>query len=285
MFEIPHQQEDTRTHFEALGKQWAVLVGGNPAPLMPQIVGTVAHAGATRECWQRKDSEKETILMAWPQEEPIRAATIVQGELEGQLKPVTAVPLLDGMPNDLVVEQSVVWASGVEANVGAGVYEDSNSPLWFYNPLYFRDKENLTPGVTHTFNLAGLALGVRRALIDEMTITQGPVYEEHAKAWLEANPDKSRLDVPVLKVNLAGRQIIIPGRYYCEYEIRNTILEVEETKLDKMEVYILRMAFPLAERKPLHIVVYAPKHLLKDYEPKVGDDIDAYLWLQGRIAD
>ncbi len=283
MYEMPQTKEDTRTHFEGLGRQWAVLVG-NPAALIPQIVGTVVGAGATRPCWQRKDDNKETILMAWPQDEPIRAAAIVQGEEEGKLTPVTATPLLDGMPNDLIVETSVPWASGVEGHVGAGVFEDS-SPLWFYNPLYFRDKEDLTPGVTHTFNLAGLALGVRRALIDEMTITQGPAYEAHAAAWLEANPDKTRLDVPVLKVNLAGKQIIIPGRHYCEYEIRNTILEVEETKLEKMEIYILRMAFPLPERKPLHIILYVPKHLFNDYEPKVGDDIDAYLWLQGRIAD
>ncbi len=283
MFEIPQQKEDTRTHFEGLGNQWAVLVG-NPAALMPQIIGTVAHAGGSRACWQRKNDQEEIILLAWPEDEPIRAAAIVKGEPEGKLTPITATPLLDGLSNDLTVEESVTWASGVEGHVGASVFDDGK-PLWFYNPLLFRDKEDLTPGVTHSFNLAGLALGVRRALIDEMTITQGPAYEAHAQAWLEANPDKSRLDVPVLKVNLAGKQIIIPGRNYCEYEIRNTILEVQTTKLDKTEVYILRMAFPMSEREPLHLIVYVPKHLFKDYEPKVGDDIDAYVWLQGRIAD
>ncbi len=283
MLELPVQNEDTRTHFEGLGRQWAVLVG-NPAGLMPQIVGTVAHSGATRPCWQRKDNNKETILLAWPQEEPIRAATVMQGEEEGKLKPVTAVPLIDGMSNDLTVEDSMVWESGVEGHVAVAIFE-GRSPLWFYNPLYFRDKEDLTPGVTHTFNLAGLALGVRRALVDEMTVTQGPIYEAHAELWLHDNPDKSRLDVPPFKINLAGKQVIMPGRNFCEYEIRNTILEVDTSKLDKTEVYMLRMAFPIPDSKPLHIILYAPKHLLKDYEPKVGDDIDAYIWLQGRITD
>ncbi len=282
MSDIP-QKEETRSHFEGLGHQWAVLVG-NPEALMPQIIGTVLHAGATREAWQRKDDTKETMLMAWPQDEPIRAAAVVQGELEGKLNTVTVAPLLDGLPNDLVVEDCIAWKSGVEANVGAAVFE-GQKPVWFYNPLYFRDKEDLTPGVTHTFSLAGLALGLRKALLDEMTITQGPIYESHAEAWLQANPDKSRLDVPTLKVNLAGKQIIMPGRNFCEYEIRNTILQVDTAKLEKGEIYVLRMAFPIADREPLHILLYVPKHLCKDYEPQVGDDVDAYVWLQGRILD
>ncbi len=283
MSDIPLEREDTRTHFEGLGRQWALLVG-NPAALMPQIVGTVVQGGGTREAWQRKDANQETILMAWPENEPIRAAVVMQGETEGQLKPVTSVPFLDGFPNDLTVEESYAWQTGVEGHVGAGVTED-DSPLWFYNPLFFRDKEDLTPGVTHTFSLAGLAYGVRRALIDEMTITQGPVYEKYATTWLEANPDKGRLDVPTLKINLAGKQIIMPGRNFCEYEIRSTILEVDTAKLENTEVYMLRVAFPLPDRKPLHVIIYAPKHLFKDFEPKENMDIDAYVWLQGRIAD
>ncbi len=283
-------QRIDRSHFEGLGQQWAVLVG-NPAALMPQIVGTVIHAGGTRPCWQRTENDTETVLMAWPQEEPIRAAVIMQGSAEGKLKPASAMPFLEGMNNDCTVEDSLPWKSGVEGHVGVSLVQEeheavhNDKPLWFYNPLYFRDKEDLTPGVTHTFALAGLAFGIRKALIDEMTVTQGAVYESYAAAWLKAHPDASRLDVPPLKINLVGKQIIMPGRNFCEYEVRNTILEVEKTTLDKLDVYILRMAFPLPNHPPLHIAVYVPLHLLQDYEPKVGDDIDAYIWLQGRIAD
>ncbi len=275
--------EDHRTHFEGLGQQWAVLVG-NPKGLMPQIVGTIIHSGGSRPCWQRKDSTKETILMAWPQDQPVRAATIMQGLLEEELKPVTAMPLLEGYPNTLEVDSSVPWKSGVEANVSACILE-GKKPLWFYNPLYYRDKEDLTPGVSHTFLVAGLAFGIRKALIDEMTITQGPLYEAHAARWLEENTDKSRLDVPALKVNLAGKQVIMPGRHYCEYEVRSTILEVQQCMLDKLEVSMLRIDFPMPDREALHVMLYVPKTVLKGYEPKVGDDIDAYVWLQGRIMD
>ncbi len=274
---------DFRRHVEMLGRQWAVLVG-NPKAMLPQVLGTIIHSGGTRPCWQRKDAQGECMLMAWPEDQPLRAATVLKGATEADLKPASAMPLMEGYPNDFEVHSTVPWQSQVEANVGVTVLE-GDRPLWFYDPLYFRDKEDLTPGVTHTFLLSGLALGIRRALLDEMTITQGPLYESHASAWLEQNPDKSRLDVPPLKLNLAGKQIIMPGREFCEYEVRSTISEVQTCMLDKLEVTMLRMGFPMPDRDPVFVLVYVPTPMLKDYTPKPGDEVDAYIWLQGRIAD
>ena len=64
--------------------------------------------------------------------------------------------------------------------------------MWFYDPLYGRDKDDLTPGITHTFLLAGLAFGLCKALLDEITITQGVRYE----AYAEACPAPARLIRP-----------------------------------------------------------------------------------------
>lgn len=288
MSEKQHEEQEQRagadrTHFEGLGRQWAVLVG-DPAALMPQIVGTVLHSGGTRQSWQRKSSQEELVLMAWPADQPLRAGVIMRGPVEGELKPATAMPLMEGLPNDLLVDQVMPWASGVEGHVGVTMIEGRN-PMWFYDPLFFRDKEDLTPGVTHTFVLSGLAMGMRKALLDEMTITQGPRYEMYAAAWLEENPGKTRLDVPPLKIDLKDKKIITPGRNFCEYEIRNSIMSVDKATLDKLDVYLLGMEFGFDDREPLRLMVYVPKHLLGDYEPKVGDEVDAYLWLQGRVMD
>lgn len=290
-----------RGHNQGLGRQWAVLVG-NPEALMPQIVGTVLQGGATRAQWQVTAKGQEYALMAWPQDEPLRAAVVMRGPEGGDLRPAVATPLLDGAPNDFTVDEVYPFDSGAEANVGVEVVE-GGKPLWFYTPLYFRDREDLTPGVTHTFVLAGLALGLRRALLDEITITQGPDYEAHAALWLEHNPGKSRLDVPPLKISVKGQKIIMPGRCFAEYELRNSISRVETTHLDKTECYILHMFFPFGKggaperaavdalgggeqvRPPIYLVVYVPKHLCGEYEPKVGDEVDAYVWLQGRILD
>ena len=278
-----------RMHFEGLGMPWAVLLGANPANLMSQVIATVLNAGGTRPTWrwQNKDSENNVtdyVLMAWPKEEPVRAAVLVAGPEGDKMHPVDAFPLLQGLPNDLTVAEVHPWKEGHGANVAAQVDED-HSPMWFYDPLYERDRQDLTEGVMQTFLVAGLAFSVRKALLDELTITQGPYYESHAAKWLEENPGKGRLDVPPLKIPMAGRHLIFPGRSFGEYELRARIMQVEEHKLDKMPVWILYLEFPFEEHQPLILPVYAPKSVLKDYVPAAGDEIDAYVWLQGRVID
>lgn len=280
---MPEGLQDTRTHHEGLGDQWALLVE-NPAQLMPQILGTVIHSGVTRPSWQVKERETEHVMMAWPQDQPLRVAAVMSGPLEAELKPATATPLLEGLPNDLTVDEVYVWENGVAANVALAM-EGHDKPLWFYTPTYFRDKDALTPGVTHTFLVAGLAYGMRRALLDTITITQGPRYEAYAAHWLAENPDKKRVQVPPLQINVAGSRLIMPGNNYCEYQMRAPIVAVESCQLDKEEICMVHLRFDMEERAPLDIMLYTTARALGDYVPAVGDEIDTYVWLQGRIMD
>lgn len=274
-----------RTHAEGLGDAWAVVLGRNPAALMPQVVSTVLHEGGTRPAWQWKRGGKEYVLMAWPREESLRASVLMRADEEGgQLRPCDAVPLLEGQPNDLTVESVHPWESGSGADVAVSMIEGKN-PMWFYDPLYIRDKDDLTPGITHTFTLAGLCFAVRKALLDDVTITQGPQYEAYAADWLAAHPDKGRMDVPPLKVSMKGRRMIMPGRRFCEYQIRAEVEEVRQGTLEQMPITLMYLRFPFDEREAMLLPVYASKMVLKDYEPKAGDEIDAYIWLQGRVID
>ena len=274
-----------RVHFEGLGMPWAVLLGASPAQLMPQVVATVLKEGGTRPAWRWTRKEKDYVLMAWPREEALRASVLLRADEEGgQLRPCDAVPLLEGLPNDLTVESVHPWEHGNGADVAVSMIEGKN-PMWFYDPLYLRDKDDLTPGITHTFTLAGLCLAVRKALLDDVTITQGPQYEAYAADWLAANPGKGRLDVPPLKVSMKGRRMIMPGRRFCEYQIRGEVEEVRQGHLEQMPVTLMYMRFPFDGRAPMLLPIYASKMVLKDYDPQPGDEIDAYVWLQARVID
>lgn len=274
-----------RTHAEALGRQWAVVLGANPAQVMPQVVAQVLAEGGTRAAWQWMIGEQEHVVMAWPSDQPVRAAVVMRTqERGGQFKPCDAFPLLEGLPNDLTVAGTHPWASGSGANVAVTMMEGKN-PMWFYDPFYLRDKNDLTPGVTHTFTLAGLALGIRKALLDDVTITQGPEYDAHALRWLRDHPGKTRLDVPPCKVPLNGRHMIMPGRVFGEYQMRATIEEVQDVQLEKMPLKLLRLCFPFHDRPPLSLPVYASAMVLGEYQPRAGEDADLYVWLQGRVID
>ena len=155
--------------------------------------------------------------------------------------------------------------------------------LWCIS-LLFRDRENLTPGVRHTFLIAGLAYGLRRALLDEMTITEGVEYERYVAEWLAQNPGKTRLDVPQLTVDLRGARIVVPGDVASEYQIRVPVTSVEEMHIQNEKIYMLIVEFGLNTPNPLRFPLYAPERVCK-IVPQAGDEIDAIIWLQGRIID
>ena len=56
---------ENRQHFEGLGLQWGVLLGGMPQQLMPQVVATVLKAGGTRPAWRWNVNKTDFYLMAW----------------------------------------------------------------------------------------------------------------------------------------------------------------------------------------------------------------------------
>lgn len=272
-----------RIHNEGLAHVWHALTGHDPRSLIPQVVGTVLHEGGTRPAWQWKSQGQEYLLMAWPQEQPIRAAVLMAGPEGGQLKPVTVVPLLEGFPNDLTVEEVHPRQTG-GGDVAVAMLEGKN-PMWFFDPLFGRDHDDLTPGVTHTFWLAAVALGTRKALLDEIAITHGVQYERYASDWLAANPGKTRLDVPPLKIDVAGKSFIMPGRAFGEYQLRATIEKIQDCELEKMPVKALFLKFPFDDRPAMNLPLYASQHILGDFVPEAGQEIEAYAWFQGRIID
>ena len=242
------------------------------------------HDGGTRPAWQWKRGGKEYVLMAWPKDQPSRAAVLMQADEGEKFTPLSAVPFLEGLPNDLTVESIHPWSQGGGANVAVSMIEGKN-PMWFYDPLYLRDKDDLTPGVTQTFLLSALAIALRKALLDDVNITQGPQYEAWAAQWLAGNPGKTRLDVPPLKISMTGRQLIMPGRRFAEYQVRTRVERVDDVKLEKMDIKVLYVRFPFDQRPDMVLPIYASKMVLRDYEPQEGDEVDAYVWLQGRVID
>ena len=84
---------------------------------------------------------------------------------------------------------------------------------------------------------------------------------------------------------MKGRRMIMPGRRFCEYQLRGEVEEVRQGNLENMPVTLLYLRFPFEQREPMLLPVYATKMVLGEYEPKAGDEIDAYVWLQGRVID
>ncbi len=273
-------------HNEDMRRYWNTLIGDMKD--LSKVLAVTAKLGGTRPSWTKNNGKTEQMLLAWPQTSPLRTATIVSGESGGKLEYYTIFPFIEGIPNELRVEKTHAWKNNIEGEVGCAI-GDSEDILWFYNPLFFRDNPvDLTEGVEQEFYMAGLCLGVRPALLDELTITSGPEYEAYLTAWLEKNPDKKRIDVPPLKINLVGQRILIPTGIASEYQARATIQKIETFGFgpEQGQIKIYRFAITLGQKNFINLMMYASEFALqKGYEPKEGDDVDLIFWLQGRIAD
>ena len=229
---------ENRQHDEALGDAWAVLLGQNPMAVMPQVVGTVLHDGGPRPAWQWKRSGKDYVLMAWPKDQPSRAAVLMQADEGEKFKPLSAVPFLEGLPNDLTVEDIHPWSQGGGANVAVSMIEGKN-PMWFYDPLYLRDKDDLTPGVTQTFWLSDvidpsiptemLPADVQQAIIEagrETTVEMRALLDKQESASREFLKEKGMVfcGVPTDEDEWMKRAVSIWPQFYPQ--IKN--LEIVE---------------------------------------------------------
>ncbi len=273
-----------RRHFEGLGKAWLTLFN-NPQQELPNLVSLTLDKGGTREPWRQNDGGLETLIMGWPAEAGLRIGVTMRGGLGEPLKPISACPLLEGLPNDMTVEDVHAWENQAEGTVAAARNEGAEA-VWFYNPFLFRDLPDLTPGVRQTFLLAGLAYGVRPALLDELTITEGPQFEAYVAQWMASHPGSGRLDVPQVTASLSGARILMPCEMYAEYQARVPISSVRESEIGPEKIYMLIVEFGLNTDNPLRFPIYTPARVCKQgYIPKEGDEIDALIWLQGRIVD
>ncbi len=272
-------------HSESMGDKWLPL--GVGAQDVSGVIATTLELGGTRPVWSMKDETIERMLMAWPKESLLRSAVVVAGKPDGQLPAVCVFPFMEGFSNDMKFLESYSWKGGHTGEIVAQA--EGLPPLWFHDPLFFRDAADLKEGETRAYYLSGLCYGIRRALLDELTITEGPVYERHAIEWMKKNPGKTRLDVPPLKVPLKGRTIVDRCERCSEYQARAVIFDVDSFMFgpENGQMKIYRFGVGLGDpNHPVYVVIYASERIcIKGYEPKEGDEVDMIFWLQGHIAD
>ncbi|MGN1038470.1 MAG: hypothetical protein ACI4P0_03645 [Mailhella sp.] len=272
-------------HIESMGDKWFAL--GIGAETIPGVVATTLELGGSRPVWSHKNEHIERILMAWPSDSLLRSSVLMAGKPEGKLSAAAVAPLMEGFANTLTIKDCYRWKDNHAGEILAAPEEFP--PLWFYDPLFYRDAEGDVKEKTCEFLLSGLCFGLRRALLDELTVTQGPAYEKHAIEWMKQHSDKTRLDVPALKIPLKGKTIIDITDHCCEYQCRASIFDVDSFMFGpentKIKIYRFGIAFGNPE-KPVYAIIYAPERICaKGYVPQEGDDVDMIFWMQGRISD
>ena len=66
--------------------------------------------------------------------------------------------------------------------------------------------------------------------------------------------------------------------------VKADVYKRQEMHIQNEKIYMLIVEFGLNTPNPLRFPLYAPERVCK-IVPQAGDEIDAIIWLQGRIID
>lgn len=224
--------------------------------------------------------------MVWPESSPCLGVTL---RFEKDANETSSFyPLVEpagAAPVSFELERVVVWEGGVEAQLRGSW---CGTLIEFFDTRYLLHREGYEAGGIFPVALAGLAYSARPAEPVRYTVKRNP----DEVAWMrEIRKDRGGDPEPeTIEVDLAGAAILFPveGWDIDDYSYRSPVVSVREVKdfLGQGGWFVgIRVPGIEGDTGVLEVLVTG-KVWEGAQAPRVGEDIEGRLWLQGhRIAD
>jgi len=194
--------------------------------------------------------------------EEVRARILVVND-----KLVSAYPEAEsGNSWPIVVKEVIPWANGIEGQIIGTCY---NAEVRFFDTKFYANHRKYTLGETYKFQMSAFAYTLGRAPETEVESDMGAkISLSGAHAFMPADVGNDTADIDdywfhspleseVSSVTLAGR---------------------------RLRAYPVILALP--EDFPMSLTVFAADHVLAPDMTGIqpGDDLEGFIWLQGRRA-
>jgi len=184
----------------------------------------------------------------------------------------------EGIDNGLVVDSIDRWDNGIEGLFTA--HTSDGGIFSFFDPLFFLDKDQLKVGEERMFTLAALAYVLRKSEQMSIVIDKGPLLEIEREQQLRDNPGSE--PPSSVTVSLSGMAAFMPhNEYPDDADARFTIEEVSEFRVAERAFIRLTGIVMRLDGRDVRLTVYVSRETLEGYTPRVGDDVEAILWVQG----
>ncbi len=193
----------------------------------------------------------------------------------------SSYPLLMGINNEVKLKESYSWAIDAEGEMAAET--DLGKIINFHNPYFALDDINFEFDKIQTISLAGLAMNINQMEVQEFP-AEGDTYKHYLEEFLKENPHKTEKDfeAPVHRVDAEHFRMFVPTDFCCEFEIATQIEEIEYVDFLGERIAVMKVNLEHGDdNEYLYCNIYASKHVLGKYKPKVGDGINAIVWLTG----
>ena len=264
----------TGEHFEYFGDMWDAILGD--VSLLESMLEKIVRNGEMRpDCRVTGKKDKaQIILLQYPKEGEIRAGSLLSEIDAGEgLQLSSCYPVLEGMPNQLIIKSTHPWSNGMEGDVTAYGIGDHPS-LTFHAPFFFRDSDKFEPKTELMVDLGALALSIE------------PVgaHEARPERFLKKNPEKEKADFSSPLALTPRSRFLFPTKHACEWTFCCPILAVKPVLFQKTQLYRMTVVFIGVDGEVLSGYLYASQHILQGYIPKAGDDVEGVLWMTGSLS-
>ena len=266
-------------HFEGHGDQWNAL-GFEDGEILEIIPESIKKGTLAQEYVSELSDNSEINYILYPESNAVQICSLILSE-NNKNTAEAFYPVLEGLKNQIIIEELFTWENNLEGEVEASCCDKIN--LSFFAPFYKHNFSNMEKDAKVDVYLSGLAFSVEKAVM-ELEIEEGPLYEMALSNYLKDNPQKTKNDFPFVTVSMAGSVIFLPTDTCAVYEYRGIIHDLEHvTFLGKN---IIKAKVPLIKNDDgydVFINLYFFEGNVKDFDCKIGDDIQCVIWLTGYI--
>lgn len=208
-------------------------------------------------------------------------ALVASGIEEGRNELWSAYPVCgEGIASRLIIDEVKAWDNGIEGIIEASVPE--GGMISFFDPFFFLNKDRYRLGEEVDVTLAALAYMVQKAEQLEIEIHEGPMLEIHRKSLLEEDPTLDISTITSVPISLDGAAMYFPrGETKDDAELRFKVERVSPITCAERSFMQFSGTIMKPDRGDLKIIVYASEQVLNGYAPRIGDNVEAIVWMQG----
>lgn len=242
----------------------------------------------TAECVDVEDGTDRTEQVAclrWGADRLANQILVVSNSAKQSNFLFSGYPIvLDGVPTEVTISKVEPWEYGIEGWVHGSVTREGAS-ICFFDTMYFAGTAGLKEGDVANYQLAGLAYWLRPIQLRSFEVREGGMWEMEKQRRLEAGESLEEASRPV-EVHMTGAAIFLPrgsdGDARDDAQFQGVIEAIDTFEHDGQKVYRLEMVLMRPEDEEFRMPVYASERALDGYVPRLGEDVEGVMWVQGR---
>lgn len=231
------------------------------------------------------DRTETVCCLRWGDERIAHDLLVVSnGESESR-QFFSAYPVaLDGIRHTVELDHFAPWPYGIEAWAYGNVSQGTLA-LCFFDTQYYAGSAAYQPGQLLDVSLAAWAYTLHPIALRKFEIQEGPLWAMTRQQRLDDGESEEQASLPV-DIHMTGASIFLPrlGKVAPdESEFQGVISAIDTIAHDGQLVYRLEMVVARPDADEFKLAVYASEHVLDGYVPRLGEDVQGVLWLQGQI--